>query len=431
MTADVFRLCSAEGMPLDPKIQSTALAMYSRSPFSMRDIVRDVTSDRSDAFYEKWIVGFGHNSVAEHASIPICYEGVSIIASKALESMPRGAYSEKSTRFQKFNSSCFVTPAGVSDDFQNAARELYAAYHRTYPLLRERLEKETPNASPDAIHKQTCDNIRYLLPAGTGTNLAVGLNFRDARDLVCDLLGSSNQELVQLGERTRDILDKACAPLVRHIVPARSLPVRHLAIPYATLADRIGKANIEMQTFGAEAALDGFIRQVQLMYGLTEFETFMANRRPHEEVPKIFDMISVTFDITMDYGAYRDLQRHRKCTQFAELLTMNYGYDIPADIARFSDLRSDYEKTMAWIQRQLPADVETAQYLVPLGSLFKSRYMMTLRELYYIVEQRTQPQGHISYRSVAYKMFEMASAVFPPLMRWCRAVKPDTYDKLR
>ena len=51
---------------------------------------------------------------------------------------------------------------------------------------------------------------------------------------------------------------------------------------------------------------------------------------------------------------------------------------------------------------------------------------MDLEELYYIVELRTKPQGHISYRRVAYDMFELAKDRHQQLMQWCRAVKPDT-----
>jgi thymidylate synthase ThyX len=69
-------------------------------------------------------------------------------------------------------------------------------------------------------------------------------------------------------------------------------------------------------------------------------------------------------------------------------------------------------------------DPEYYQYVVPMGYLHRSIFSMDLRELYYIVELRTKPQGHISYRRIAYQMFEEANRVYPELMKWCKAVSP-------
>jgi hypothetical protein len=151
------------------------------------------------------------------------------------------------------------------------------------------------------------------------------------------------------------------------------------------------------------------------------------NRRQNNPVPEVFKSIRISFDIIMDYGAYRDLQRHRRCDQISEYLTPYLGYIIPDDIAG-SDLEEDFTRTMDQFMNYNDEEVVhnqwLYQYLVPMGFLHRSNFSMDLKELYYMVELRTKPQGHISYRRIAYEMYEKARQTFPELMQWCKAINP-------
>ncbi len=71
-------------------------------------------------------------------------------------------------------------------------------------------------------------------------------------------------------------------------------------------------------------------------------------------------------------------------------------------------------------------DANLMQYMVPLGYLHRSLFQMDLAELYYLGELRTQPQGHISYRRVAYDMVRQGKERLPGLMQWCRAIAPES-----
>ena len=130
----------------------------------------------------------------------------------------------------------------------------------------------------------------------------------------------------------------------------------------------------------------------------------------------------------MDYGAFRDLQRHRRCEQYVEKLTTEYGYVIPDDIKN-SEIETEYceamDRVASYADESVIYDSDLIQYIIPLGYLHRSRFQMDLKELYYIIELRTKSQGHISYRRIAYEMFELAKTKWPELMQWCRAVKPD------
>ena len=130
----------------------------------------------------------------------------------------------------------------------------------------------------------------------------------------------------------------------------------------------------------------------------------------------------------MDYGAFRDLQRHRRCEQFVEPLCIDYGFVVPDDIIG-TDLEGEYREAMssilAYEDDSVIYDQDLFQYMIPLGYLHRSIFQMDLKELYYIIELRTKPQGHISYRRIAYQMYELAMTRFPQLMQWCRAIRPD------
>jgi hypothetical protein len=125
----------------------------------------------------------------------------------------------------------------------------------------------------------------------------------------------------------------------------------------------------------------------------------------------------------MDYGAFRDLQRHRRLNQYVEPLTNNIGYVVPSEIIGtkyedpFRSLLYRFED-IPWCEgtQQL-----SAQYVLPMAFMVRYEFEMDLKELYYLVELRTQPAGHDSYRLAAKGMLELAKARIGPLMVWCRS----------
>lgn len=439
--ADVFCLTDSNGSLLDPSIQATVLAKYSRSPFSAKEILRDMTSDEADKFNDKWVIGYGHSSVAELAVVPICMEGISIIASKVVETVQRGAYSEKSTRYQRFSSDSFVTPPGGPPTMKAFASRLYSTYDKLHDAMVRRCallmgrNPDDPKAIDRVVRARSFDNLRYLLPAGTGTNVACVLNLRDTRHLVSVLTGHPNPELQQLGQNVLQAVSEVCPVLMRHASPdlfeprVKSLgavsdsfdpenPGWCVSIHRADASGSIGSNSVE----------DRFVKAVEDRYGMDweSFSNHMDARPDHSEVPAVFNTVNITFDVIMDYGAFRDLQRHRRCEQFVEPLTTQYGFVIPDDIVG-SELEDQYVTAMESVRSYSDDSIlipDMYQYMVPLGYLHRSMFQMTLKELYYIVELRTRPHGHMSYRRVAYEMYRLAKLRYPKLMRWCRAVEP-------
>src|SRR5512137_1809958 len=116
---------------LSPETIALAFAKTSRSPESFRDIVAELSDEKSSQFHERWVVGYGHASVAEHAVLHIAFENVSRLATEAIESNRLASYTEKSTRYQVFSPDGYYTPEAI-------ARSRHAErYHKAVAQLFE------------------------------------------------------------------------------------------------------------------------------------------------------------------------------------------------------------------------------------------------------------------------------------------------------
>ncbi len=95
---------------LPPETIAVTFAKTSRSPQSFREIAAELTDEKSAQFHEKWVVGYGHSSVAEHAVLHVAVENVSRLAVECLESNRLASYTEKSTRYQTWDAEHFFIP---------------------------------------------------------------------------------------------------------------------------------------------------------------------------------------------------------------------------------------------------------------------------------------------------------------------------------
>jgi len=128
-----------------------------------------------------------------------------------------------------------------------------------------------------------------------------------------------------------------------------------------------------------------------------------------------------SFEIVIDYGAFRDLQRHRICTQTNPLFTADLGYDVPKDVVAAgveTEYRLAMEKAKVVYDRVREKYPLQAQYLLPLG--FRKRFLisMNLRELYHFIKLRTIPLAHDSYRRIAYRVYEIVKERYPLLAKY-------------
>lgn len=133
------------------------------------------------------------------------------------------------------------------------------------------------------------------------------------------------------------------------------------------------------------------------------------------------------FDILMDTGGFRDMHRHRRCIQVMQQSTTQHGYEMLLDIED-AGTRGRFEGAMRRVQAAVekiagsasPEAEENSQYAIPLAFKKRALFKMDFAEAVYISELRTTPAGHVSYRNVAYAMYEAVARKFPALAKYFR-----------
>jgi hypothetical protein len=157
-------------------------------------------------------------------------------------------------------------------------------------------------------------------------------------------------------------------------------------------------------------------------------ELGLSHRGKHDEMLRPFSAgQQFRFDILMDIGGFRDMHRHRRCVQIGQRFTTKHGYDTPAELAA-AGAQASYDSTMqrtAAAVGKLAAGTgaesrENAEYAIPLAFRKRTLFKMDFSELVYISELRTGLAGHISYRNVAYAMYEAVARRYPALARYLR-----------
>jgi len=125
----------------------------------------------------------------------------------------------------------------------------------------------------------------------------------------------------------------------------------------------------------------------------------------------------------MDIGGFRDLHRHRNCVQILKEPRWLYGFDQPPEIDEVG-LSAEYQKVMGQVRKSFAAIEKkfpgVGQYLLPQAARRRFLMKMTPWELQYIAELRTKPQGHISYREIAYRMYALFRRRYPGWAKYFR-----------
>ena len=134
---------------LPPETIAVTFAKTSRSPQSFREIAAELTEAKSADFHEKWVVGYGHSSVAEHAVLHIAAENISRLAVECLESNRLASYTEKSTRYQQWGLDDFYRPAELQNHllqglYEDTCRSLFETYTRCLEPVQRVIAAENP-----------------------------------------------------------------------------------------------------------------------------------------------------------------------------------------------------------------------------------------------------------------------------------------------
>ncbi|HEY3329581.1 MAG TPA: FAD-dependent thymidylate synthase [Capsulimonadaceae bacterium] len=386
--------------------------------------------DKARAFHEKWVVGYGHGSVAEHAVVKLALENVSILSSKIIEDCRLASYTEKSTRYVAFDPSKAIYPESVmsspvADVYRDAIKRQMNAYiDWMEPVIADikrrvpKAEKQTPRSYDAACKSTACDTLRYLLPAATHTNIGVTVNARSLEAMISKLLSQALPEARTLGEQIKAEAVKVVPTLLKY---ADRNEYRAAAIGdtpriiSSALAVPPGQSGVRvLQPYVTEAQA---LALIGLPGGPVSPATALAERGKHDPAPREFERVSLTFEIVMDYGAYRDVQRHRMATMATDPLSPAFGFERPRDIAAFG-LEAQFDRLMEQAQEAYSIiskagfSVE-ASYVLPLAYRVRTLFTANIRELFHFIELRSSRQGHPSYRKIAQQVWDETNKVYP------------------
>ncbi len=205
---DVFAVHGA-----DPEVLAYAMAKYSRSALSMKESLREISSQRAEQFLNTFYFQYGHRSIADLAHIAFAIERLSLVAAIALVDEQRWDGQERSTRYQNFRKSGWFTPdfGPRTAEYTAAIEALFAGYDRLSNGMFDALSASIPRPAEmdEATYKRTLkarafDVARYLLPLATNTSLGQIVNARTLEVQVSRLLAHPLDEVRALGQKLRD-----------------------------------------------------------------------------------------------------------------------------------------------------------------------------------------------------------------------------------
>jgi thymidylate synthase ThyX len=440
---------------LSPETIAVTFAKTSRSPQSFREIAEELTDEASARFHEKWVVGYGHASVAEHAVLHIAFENVSRLAIESIESNRLASYTEKSTRYQMWDAHSYYVPIEVrgteyEGPYRNTCDALFAAYAESLEPVRKVVVSRFPRREDEAegryegrIRSKYVDVCRFLLPSAALANVGMTANARVLEHAIRKMLSHPLDEVRQIGESVKRAAQVETPTLVKYAerVPYLERSASALDTLAQGLAAQSGSGTVRLLDYepGAEtrvlaAALfahsscsyDHARAEVEAM-DRTEREEFarklLGDLEPFDDPLRELEHSTYTFEAVLDQGAYFELKRHRMMTQTPQRLTAELGFAVPR-LLTDAGFETRYREAMEMAEeafRQLEGwNPYVAAYLVPNG--FNRRVLMTLnlREAFHLCELRSAPNAHFSIRRLALQVAEQIQEVHPLLAKFMR-----------
>jgi thymidylate synthase ThyX len=447
---------------LSPETIAVTFAKTSRSPLSFREIAEELTDEVSAEFHEKWVVGYGHSSVAEHAVLHIAFENVSRLAIECIESNRLASYTEKSTRYQRWDPSGYHTPTEVistpfEKTYRDACNYLFKVYMDSLEPVRRIVQDLHPQKDGEdeerwdgRIRAKYVDACRYILPAAALANVGMTVNARALEIAIRKMLSHALSEVREIGEEVRNAANLEVPTLVRYAeaVPYLRDTQADLARRAAEIETEAGDDAVRLIAHDPSAELRVMAAAIYSHAGCA-FDTAQAivesmgedergelaeailGRLERFDVPlRVLEHAVYTFDVRIDQGAYFELKRHRMMTQTAQNLTTKLGYAIPKLIvdagyeeaysAAMDYVEEAYSEIAAW-------NPQVASYLVP--NAFNRRVLCTLnlREVFHLCELRSQPNAHFAMRRMAFQMAEKVGEIHPTLTAFLRLPEGETW----
>ena len=452
--------------PLDARLLTeeqiaVAFAMTSRRPEPFDEIARQVSEEKAADFHERWVLGYGHASVAEHAVVHLAVENVSRLACDALEDNRLASYTEKSSRYQVMDADSFHIPAELDShpelgrEYVDTCRRLFQVYQQLIDKCIEYLREVHPQRGRESeaayhlrLRRLATDGCRSVLPTSTLTNVGITANARTLEHSISKLMSSELKEEVELGEEVREQGREITPTLIKYADVVEYLQ-RRPALQRDLAEGMAGDPDKEQSSY--EVSLVHWDLQAEekltaaLLYGSAGIayseawqlavamatderqqviEEFTAGIGPHDAPPREFEVVDYTFEVLLDYGAFREFRRHRMQTYVPQLLTVSRGTRVPSVIVEagleplFAEAISESEGTYHKIRETVSPMV--AQYVVTHAHNRRVISKLNLRECYHLFKLRTSRDAHESIRGPMLEAMRLAVEKHPQFFRHLR-----------
>ncbi len=422
---------------------------------------------RAEQLYERVFFEYGDDSVAQLGGVHLACEQASNLLTKVLERSRLMSYMEKSTRYVAYDTrlpsgryryyrspEILASPLGAR--FVGDMDRMFDAYAellpRTYELFAKRHPK--PPAASDLAYRQSLkakayDALRGLLPAAATSNLGIYGSGQAYEALVLRMRAQPLPEAVRYADLMLTELRKVIPSWVRRVdvddrgvawanyKAANDRAMKDLAgaifgppagggqrpfragRPEVRLVDWDPEAEVKMVTAmlypytqlpeQQVAARAREMGPAQLMEVVQRYTGERLNRR--HRPGRALERCYYRFEVVSDYGAFRDLQRHRLLTIEWQGLTPYHGYSMPEAVEAVGGTAT-YEDAMqrSWALYEALAESfgeAVAAYAVALAYRVRYSVQLNAREAMHMLELRTTPQGHPEYRDVCQQMHEL------------------------
>lgn len=414
----------------NPQDLAMLMALYSRSPRTVTEHIEQVKKRGSAAFHERFYIGYGHKSIGDCGHIAMFFEGVSMLAAKAIQDTPLYSGQEASTRYMDMSTVEFLNPLGTErgTQIQDTWRELYTeAQERVREVLKLKHpcpDDIKPEVHQKAINARTFDICRALLPAGASTNVAWTTNLRQAHDHLEELRHHPLHEVEQLAIQMRsELMERYPSSFGQTLSDEQCQYLLDSMDQFAYWTpDCLKNRPYEFECVNLLAELDKDPKR----------RILLQTRPPRTELHQRFRMFGhLVFEFMLDFGSYRDLQRQRSSVQGMPLLRPEWGFhpwyleQLPPAIT--ASAQKSLNSVSKWLERE---DPKTRQYYLPMGLQVPIVMSCTLPSAVYIAELRSGKTVHPTLRAVAQQMGEAIKQAVPGIAMH-HDMSPDTWSDRR
>jgi len=391
-----------------PEVNAMLQAMYSRSADTVSQRISKVLAQGPEAFMESYYVGYGHQSIGDCGTTTLYIEDISILADKAIQDNPLYSGQETSTRYINFDQRKIINPVITieTDAILNGWMEFYKTARKgvvNHLVEQHPLEEgQKMGTWRKAIEARSFDILRGFLPAGMTTQLSWSTNLRQAHDNIMRLKSHPLLEVQQVASEMHELLKKKYPSSFSHQIKPE-VAEYWMEDSFRTHYNTVSYP----QDFQARSTIQWSDMDAHDLRAL-------RHRPKGAELPRRFMQYGhVRAEFPLDYGSFRDLQRHRNGYCPIPLLTQQLGFNdwyieqLPEDMQDYCRIFLKGQFSLInKLRNQKVLDRYQEQYFLPLGMKVPVEIMYDLPQILYVIELRCSPFVHPTMRKVALEMYE-------------------------